>query len=218
LSLTLAVYRRFRARRILDFSAGWGDRLLGALSCPTVEAYVAFDPNRQLRAGHDEMIALFSSPSSKKITQIVYEPFESSSFVLLPQSFDLVFTSPPYFNLERYTWASSSSGQSIDNYPQYDDWLAGFLYPSLNKAWAALKDKGHMVIHLSDLVDRMGVYSRFMICEDMVRYSTTRLFGCEFVGVLLNSTTKSKMASSSTTLSSETAVRPLWVFVKNIVQ
>lgn len=27
------IIRMFRARRVLDFCAGWGDRLLGALSC-----------------------------------------------------------------------------------------------------------------------------------------------------------------------------------------
>jgi hypothetical protein len=30
----------FAATRVLDISAGWGDRLLGCMACPSVDVYV----------------------------------------------------------------------------------------------------------------------------------------------------------------------------------
>ena len=51
-----AAFSLFQATRVLDISAGWGDRLLGALAAPTVQRYLAFDPNTALEKGHMEMI------------------------------------------------------------------------------------------------------------------------------------------------------------------
>ena len=36
--------RKFAARRVLDFSSGWGDRLIGALTSD-IDLYVGVDPN-----------------------------------------------------------------------------------------------------------------------------------------------------------------------------
>ena len=57
-SLVVAVIRFFHARRVLDFSAGWGDRLVGAIAAD-VERYQAFDPNVALREGHAAIVRRF---------------------------------------------------------------------------------------------------------------------------------------------------------------
>ena len=131
-SLVVAVIRLFQARRMLDFSAGWGDRLAGAIAA-NVDRYIAFDPNTSLRAGHDAIIERFVPPERRRDFTITYTGFEDAE--LADGCVDLVFTSPPFFTLEIYT---DLPGQSSASYPAFNDWLVRFLFRCLHKAWRAL--------------------------------------------------------------------------------
>ena len=148
-SLAISIYTFFNAKRVLDFSSGWGDRLLGAMAYQ-VERYLGYDPNPQLQNGYNEMISLFSQTGEKDRYEILVEPFEQS---ILYETFDLIFTSPPYFDFETYIppEQSISKNQSIINYPKFNDWMIHFLFTSLHKCWQQLIVNGNMVIHLSDV-------------------------------------------------------------------
>jgi len=125
--------------RWLDFSAGWGDRLLTAISLGI--DYTGIDPNLNLKDGHDSIIKKFSGNA-----RVIYQPFEDVQFN--PQDlYDVVFTSPPFFNFEIY---SDQPQQSVVRYQQFDTWFENFLKVSLNKAWNQLKSSGNMIIHISD--------------------------------------------------------------------
>ena len=147
-SLAISIYKFFNAKRVLDFSSGWGDRLLGAMAYQ-VERYLGYDPNPQLQNGYNEMISLFSEESKRY--EIITEPFEQSN--LYDETFDLIFTSPPYFDFETYISSDQtiSKNQSIVNYPKFNDWMIHFLFRSLHKCWKQLILNGNMVIHLSDV-------------------------------------------------------------------
>ena len=47
---------------VLDQSMGWGDRLLGAMSCLNKcnIRYIGFDPNKALRYGYVDIMKLFN--------------------------------------------------------------------------------------------------------------------------------------------------------------
>lgn len=47
-SLAVTIMKQFHATRVLDFSAGWGDRLIGAIAA-NVSLYHAWDPNTALQ-------------------------------------------------------------------------------------------------------------------------------------------------------------------------
>ena len=72
------IVREFNAKRILDFGAGWGDRLVGAIAAD-VEEYCAFDPNLALKEGHDKIIETFVPKENKNRYHIHYEPYESAN-------------------------------------------------------------------------------------------------------------------------------------------
>lgn len=195
-SIARSVYIRFKATRVLDFSAGWGDRLLGALSLPQqIMRYVAFDPNSSLQNGHRAMIDRFAAhdPQRHLKYRVHCEPFETSR--PLPETFDLIFTSPPYFDFETYT---CEPGQSIISYPSFESWMNNFLLASLAKAWANLEIGGHMIIHIGDV-------GGFKICQRMCTYVVDRLYGGVYVGMLCVAGTISE------------APRPTWVFRKDYV-
>lgn len=128
-------------KKWLDISAGWGDRLLTAISLDMI--YTGFDPNKELIPGHSEMIDIFGDRSRQ---QVIYEPFEKAT---IPQNeYDVVFTSPPYFTVEEYV--KNQEGQSTVEYPDFIQWMTKFLFASLSKAWDHLKDGGYLILHISD--------------------------------------------------------------------
>ena len=68
--------------------------------------------------------------------------------------FDLLYTSPPYFDYEIY---SNDQDQSINLGSSEDEWLLNFLYPSLEKSIANIRNGGHIVLYLSQERDRAYV-------------------------------------------------------------
>jgi len=150
--------------KMLDISAGWGDRLIAAISLGM--EYHGYDPNMELKTGHDAMISDYGDKNKQVIE---YIPFETAN--VEEGVYDLVLSSPPYFNLEHY---SDNNDQSSNKYPTYEGWLEGFLYPSLSKAFNGLKHGGIMMIHLSDI----GKYNMSVsLCKYMSRINKAKYLG-----------------------------------------
>jgi hypothetical protein len=193
-SLAISIYKFFNAKRVLDFSSGWGDRLLGAMAYQ-VERYLGYDPNPNLQNGYNEMISLFSETPTRY--EIISEPFEKS---IIHETFDLIFTSPPYFDFETYVSSDQiiSKNQSIINYPKFNDWMIYFLFTSLHKCWQQLIMNGNMVIHLSD------VYKTNYV-EAMILF---------VVGWCKNA----RMDGSIASIGDCAKPRPLWIFHKTQTQ
>lgn len=190
-SLAVSVFQKLNATRVLDFSAGWGDRLVAAIAYSNIVRYLAFDPNATLRDGHSSIIRTFVHDESKRANYtVVYEPFESAT-IHDSETFDLVFTSPPFFDFETYT---SLPGQSASSYPQRDEWLVRFLFASLAKSWQRLVVGGHLAIHITD------VY-KTQVCEAMNLFMQCRLPGAHYRGVLASVGDAGKP-------------RPIWVWQK----
>jgi hypothetical protein len=152
----------FGAKSVLDFSSGWGDRLIGAIAKGV--RYVGVDPNPALHVPYAEIIDKFAE--DKELYTMIQAPFQTA---ILPEgeTFDLIFTSPPYFDLELYATPLES-----DN---LDTWKLLFLYPCLEKAWSRLNPKGYMCIVIND-------YKRVKYVSDMVRYVST-FAGAEHLGI-----------------------------------
>lgn len=127
-------------KKYLDISAGWGDRLLVAEALDM--EYLGFDPNLELKPRHDEMIRDHGNP---KYHKVIYVGFETAE--LAPEYYDLMISSPPFFNLEIY---SQHGGQSIVKYSDESSWMVHFLFRSLKLAWDALKIGGLLCLHLGD--------------------------------------------------------------------
>jgi 16S rRNA G966 N2-methylase RsmD len=195
-TLAKTIYHFFKAKRILDFSAGWGDRLLAAIA-HGAERYLGYDPNVQLQPGYNEIISTFhpTNPTDKKY-EIHAQAFETSNPI--QETFDLVFTSPPYFDFEKYIPTNeditSAETQSIVKYPKLNDWIVHFLLVSLNKSWSCLENHGNMVIHLSD------VYKTHYV-EIMILFILGWCKGSQFDG-------------SIASLGDCGKPRPLWIFHK----
>lgn len=147
-SLMVAFAALFPSKRVLDISSGWGDRLIGAIASPEVEYYLGSDPNAELHDGYKEIVKFFgASDDSYKVFNGKFQDVDLSQ----EDPFDLVFTSPPYFNLEEYARGTDvEQKQSHIEFSNVDAWVDGFLMPCLKKAFGALRVGGHMIININD--------------------------------------------------------------------
>ena len=133
-------------KRVLDFCAGWGDRLLGALACQSfLDLYIGVDPNSDLFEGYNAMIERFA-PEKKNNYKMICEPFEEAD--LGDQKFNLIFTGPPYFDYELY---GTSKKQSVEKFPDLISWTVDFLFFCVKKAWNLLEDGGKLAININDV-------------------------------------------------------------------
>ena len=61
---------------------------------------------------------------------------------------DLVFTSPPYYSEEMY---AEDKDQSYLKYPNYKDWVEGYLHKTFSITYQSLKPNGYCLINISDV-------------------------------------------------------------------
>ena len=199
-TLAASVYHAFlrdsTKTRVLDISAGWGDRLLAALA-KNLDSYLAYDPNASLQPGYRAMIDEYME-SKKDQYKVIDAPFESAEANLEGREFDLIFTSPPYFDLEVFT---TEGEQSIISHSTFDKWMVHFLFKSLYIAWNSLAPDGNMVIHIDDF--SKGT-EKHRIIEPMVLFVCGWCSSARFDGVVGASGYNKKKDYKS----------PMWVFKK----
>lgn len=147
-----AVYELVGARDILDFSAGWGDRLVGFCAAQGVRSYTGIDPNSSLHSLYQQLIARYGAGKHISLIEGAAED------ISLPEAaFDLVFTSPPYFDTERYASGSAhTSRQSWSRYPTPEAWRTKFLVPVIQSAWKALRVGGVLAVNIADAPTKHG--------------------------------------------------------------
>jgi tRNA1(Val) A37 N6-methylase TrmN6 len=169
-NVMLTAIQMFKPKTILDFSSGWGDRLVAFLAS-TAEKYVGVDPNECLHPNYDRMIAFFKPQYSKykKEVHMVKGQFEK---VNINAKFDMVMTSPPYFVLEKYT---SQPTQSISNYPEQKQWYDNFLIPSLTKCIECLNKGGHLVLNISQRTE--GDTYTYDMLQDLEKVRSLKYLG-----------------------------------------
>ena len=101
------LYKKYGASHVLDPTAGWGGRMLGAWALDI--DYTGIDTNTELQSAYDGMIDfldkeqeldsnLFETQASK--LKMIYKSCLDVDFSEIP--YDMVLTSPPYINLELY--------------------------------------------------------------------------------------------------------------------
>jgi 16S rRNA G966 N2-methylase RsmD len=182
------VYSIFNSKNILDFSAGWGDRLCGFYSCDMTEHYVGIDPNKEVFDIYSKQCVEYNNIiTGNKSTEFLNVPAEEVNFN--NYEFDTIFTSPPYFIMERYSYDST---QSWVRYKKLNDWLDKFLFTVIYNSWKSLCIGGHLVINITDVYVR---HQRNEICNPLVKYIKDNISNAQFLGMYglqLNKRTNNK--------------------------
>jgi hypothetical protein len=131
---------------VVDFSAGYGGRLLGALALN--RSYIGIEPNCGQIAGFRRMMSAltrlgFLLPKVDLLRGVA----EKELLGVPTKSAELVFSSPPFFNWERY---SKSYSQSYRRFPKYEMWRRSFLESVIAESYRILTNGGHFALNVSN--------------------------------------------------------------------
>jgi 16S rRNA G966 N2-methylase RsmD len=121
------------AKRVLDPCAGWGGRMLGTIAAGA--EYVAFEPNTETYEGLLNLSKFLGIQDKVRI--IKDSALEMNKYDI--GEFDLILTSPPYFDLEVY---SHEDTQSIKGCDTYSIWVNNFLKPLIELSISHMKVDG----------------------------------------------------------------------------
>ena len=168
------IFGKERGCKVFDSSAGYGARMLGAHFASNVTEYLGIDPNT---ADHcqDEIKYLderFNTGTKKTVLKMGSEDFTPENFPQYQNYFDLYFTSPPYFDTERY---SQDETQSYKKFPTYAGWIKGFYQQTIYNACDALKSDGVFAINIFEKVPNIKELTKlFLANKGFYVYKTDR--------------------------------------------
>ena len=145
--VAMEYYCRFSPKCVLDMTAGWGGRLVGACALD-IPKYIGIDSNTDLREPYESMTA-FLKPRTKTEIDMRFQDALSVDYSKL--TYDMVFTSPPYYDLEQY-------GSQSPKYKTKEDWDADFYRPLFEQTYRHLSKGGHYCLNIpAEIFERVCV-------------------------------------------------------------
>ena len=158
---------------IYDYSAGYGGRLLGIGSSNMNYNYTAVDPNTETV----NYLQYFNS-LIKQATGVEGTIVQSVSEDYQPEDVDLAFSSPPYFNLEKY---SDEPTQCMVNYTTLDEWFDGYVAPTMTNIHKGLNSDGVFATNIADY-KTYGQKEPVEVCERWI--ATAEKIGFKHTGTI----------------------------------
>lgn len=201
-SVAKVIYDLYKPNDVLDFCSGWGDRLCGFYASKYPKTYTGVDPNSGLVEAYFEQIKLYDSlteaPKDVKMMCSPAEDIESYG-----RTFDLIMTSPPYYNIEKYC---TENTQSYKRYRSIESWLNKFLFVAIQKAWESLRNGGTMLINISDVYSGHKVQK---ICDPMNDFIDS--LGGKYQGTIGMRMSKRPNSKAS---ADGIFIEPIWIWKK----
>ena len=147
-----ALYDYLGVENVLDFSAGWGDRLAGFYASETGRHYVGIDPRKENHPIYQQQAKWYEKHRTffelDKRAEFHCSAAEDFDFSQYENHFDIVFTSPPYFNVERYSYDDT---QSWVRYKSIDAWNEEFLHKVIHNLWGSIRSGGYLAVNIADV-------------------------------------------------------------------
>ena len=137
--IAMEIYCRYKPRHVLDFTMGWGGRLVGACAL-NVPKYTGIDYNQNLKTPYKKLSKFLKKHSTTDIN-LYFQDALSVDYSKL--NYDLVLTSPPYYNIETYGSNKTKS---------QEDWDKNFYIPIFEKTYEHLAKGGHYCINIPEEV------------------------------------------------------------------
>lgn len=132
----MEIYTRFNAQKVLNFCAGWGGSMVAA-SALQLDAWYGVEINTDLKEPYDNMMSYLRTKSDTKLSVHFGDAVD---FDYATIEYDTVFSSPPYYFLEKY---ANNIG-----YKSKKDMEEKFYKPTFDKTFKHLKPGGHYIINI----------------------------------------------------------------------
>ena len=131
------VYDMFDVKCVLDPFAGFGSSCLGAMIRGI--DFIGIDTNLSLKPNYERMLSDFKGEYTSSV-RMYFQDCLSVDFSQF--KYDMVFTSPPYFNIEQYPYQPHRSP---------DEWY-DFYFSVFNKIWEYLPNEGSMALNVDEKI------------------------------------------------------------------
>jgi hypothetical protein len=158
------LYKKYNAKSVLDPTAGWGGRMLGAWSLGI--DYVGIDTNTEMTPAYDEMIRFLGDDANTFGNGLLKEE-HPSKLKMIWQScldvdftkikYDFVLTSPPYVNLEIY--------EHMEVWDSDEAFYKGFFIPLWQKCVDNIQPGGHVCFNISPKMYDDAVANGLPVCD-----------------------------------------------------
>lgn len=132
---------------VYDFSSGFGGRMLGALCSKNNLTYIGIEPNTETYNNLSGLLDFSLDILGKKENKSKIYKDVSEEFTMPKESIDFAFSSPPYFDVERYC---EEETQCYIKYPEYDNWLEGYVRPTLVNIYNMLKSGKVLAVNVAN--------------------------------------------------------------------
>lgn len=129
------LYRKYKATKVLDPTAGWGGRMLGAWALGI--DYTGIDTNERMAPAYEAMMD--ELPETGSDLSMLFQSCLETDFSKI--DYDFVLTSPPYINLERYEGMTPFASKAA--------FYKEFLIPLIEKCLAHIKPGGLVCFNIS---------------------------------------------------------------------
>lgn len=151
------LYQKYNATSVLDPTAGWGGRMLGAWALGI--DYTGIDTNTNMKPAYDSMIEMLDNKTpailKKPKLQMLWQSALDVDFSKL--EYDFVLTSPPYVNLEIY--------EHMAPWDSDDRFYVDFFIPLWKKCVDNIKSAGTICFNISPKMYDDAVSFGLPVCE-----------------------------------------------------
>lgn len=158
------LYKKYNATSVLDPTAGWGGRMLGAWALDI--DYVGIDTNVEMIPAYDSMIKFLTEYSEFGTSAIRFDTESKLEMIwsscldvdFSKLNYDFVLTSPPYINLEIY--------EHMELWDSDTAFYKEFFIPLWAKCVKHIKPGGHVCFNISPKMYEDAVKNGLTPCDD----------------------------------------------------
>jgi len=132
----MEIYAKYKPKSVLNFCAGWGGSLV-ACAALKIKNYIGVEINSNLKQPYANMIEYLKQHSDTTVDMFFQDALAVDYSKL---KYDLVFTSPPYYFIEKY--------QDNPLYKSKKEMDELFYRPIFKKVYDGLERNGHFIINV----------------------------------------------------------------------
>jgi 16S rRNA G966 N2-methylase RsmD len=132
----MEIYTKYKAKRVLNFCAGWGGSAVAAAAL-NLDAYYGIDINTDLKEPYANLVSYLTTKSA---TFFDIRICDAVAVDYSKMTYDTVFSSPPYYFIEKYA-------NSV-KYETKCDMEEQFYKPLFTKTYNGLRIGGHYIVNI----------------------------------------------------------------------
>ena len=158
----MEIYAKYNPTTVLDFCAGWGGAAVAA-SALNIPQYIGIELNNSLIQPYKNLTE-FLKERSKTNVQMIFDSALNVDYSKF--DYDLVFTSPPYYFIQKY--------ENNKEYVSKKEMDTAFYIPLFSNTYASLKPSGIYALNINKEVYENVCIKLFGPAHDIYPYKKSK--------------------------------------------